>query len=98
MMPETDRWFIPNGFQVWHVPGISRAWRFEFMDGSFLLVTNLEGFDLPEPGGPYSATMLSMQNDLIEFHAWLRTTQDIFSWFRHATRLQAHRSSRVPMS
>ncbi len=91
-MPATSRWFLRLGFEVWHVPGISRAWRYDFADGSFVLVTDLGGYDLPEPGGPYSAMSLSAANELVDYQEWLRDTKDLFHWFSRMSRLCARRA------
>lgn len=91
-MPATSRWFLRLGFEVWHVPGISRAWRYDFADGSFVLVTDLGGYDLPEPGGPYSAMSLSAANELVDYQEWLRDTKDLFRWFSRMSRLCARRA------
>jgi hypothetical protein len=81
MTPRRD-WFQVQGFTIVHTPGISRAWRFDFSDGGCLLVTDVGGFDLPEPGGPYSATCLSRREELVEFVPLLRRTKDLHRYFR----------------
>ncbi len=80
------KWFPALGFSVLHMPGISRAWRFEFADGSYLLVTDLEGYDLPQAGGPYSAVWLSAQDELFEHTPMLSQTKDRYRYWQHCVR------------
>jgi hypothetical protein len=87
-MPATDHWFSRLGFEVFHSPGISRAWRYEFDDGRFLLVTDLGGYDLPEPGGPYSAILLSRSNEVLEMCEFLPTQDDMFGCFDRIRRTE----------
>ena len=87
MIPTTETWFWRLGFQVWQVPGMSRAWRYEFTDGSYVLVTDLGGYDLPDLGGPYAVMSLSPTDELIESHEWLHSTGQLFRWFKHTERL-----------
>ncbi|HWL07828.1 MAG TPA: hypothetical protein VNQ76_05470 [Planctomicrobium sp.] len=87
--PATDRancTFQRLGFTVEHTPGVSRAWRYDFTDRSYLLVTDVEGYDLPEPGGPYSATWLSARNELLEFIPELLQTKDLYRILRRGQR------------
>lgn len=92
-MPRTSRLFPKLGFEVWQVPGVSRAWRCELPDGSFLLVTDVGGYDLPDPGGPYSAIGLTRANDLIELESILPATKDLCRWLGHMKRLAAFRAA-----
>jgi hypothetical protein len=85
-MPATSRWFVEMGFAVFCVPGISRAWQYELEDGSYLLVTDIGGYDFPPPGGPYSCMHLSRRNELLEFAALLWRTGELFQWLRHVQR------------
>jgi hypothetical protein len=85
-MPSTSRWFIDMGFSVAQTPGVSRAWQYDFVDGSYLLITDVGGYDLPEPGGPYCGMHLSRRSELLEFVALLWRTSDLFRWFRHVQR------------
>lgn len=79
-------WLQFQGFTVVHTPGISRAWRYEFPDGRFLLVTDVGGFDLPEQGGPYSAICLSRQDELVEFAPLLMKSKDLYRFIRRQQR------------
>ena len=54
------------GFHVWCVAGISRAWRRFAQHGSYVLVTDIGGFDLPEPNGPYQVVPLTAQDDFVD--------------------------------
>ncbi len=92
MIPTTETWFWRLGFQVWQVPGMSRAWRYEFIEGSYVLVTDLGGYDLPELGGPYAVMSLSPTDELIESHEWLHSTGQLFRWFKHTERLISNRA------
>lgn len=75
-------WFQRWGFVVWHVSGISRAWRYEGADGRYLLVTDPGGYDLPLEEGPYSAVLLSCADELIEYQPELATSRELLQWFR----------------
>jgi len=86
-MPSTSNWLHRLEFEVWQVPGVSRAWRREFADGSYVLVTDPGGYDLPETGGPYSAMALTATDELRELQPLFSTTQDIYRWLRHCQRL-----------
>jgi len=97
-VPVTCDWFSKLGFDVWTIPGCSRAWRYEFDDGSYVLVTDLGGYDLPESGGPYSAISLSSSDEMIECQEWLHSTKALLDWFRHITRLCAFRVRRRDQS
>lgn len=88
-MPITSSWFSKLGFEVLNCPGVSRAWQYDLADGSFVLITDLGGYDLPEPGGPYSAMVLSSANDLGEVCANLATPRSLFQWFARVRRKYA---------
>ncbi len=75
------------GFAVHHTPGISRAWRCELASGDYLLVMNVEGYDLPAPSGPYSACYMTTQEDCIEFIPLLIDPRQLARWVFHAQRL-----------
>ena len=92
-MPSTSRLFVELGFQVWHIPGVSRAWKREYADGSFLLITDAGGYDLPEPKGPWSGIYLSRRDEFIELAPLARRMKEIIGWIRHTERLLARRSS-----
>lgn len=85
-MPATSSWFTECGFQVFQVPGVSRAWRYEFLGGLYVLVTDVGGYDLPEIGGPYAAMSLSCRDELLEIQTWLRGTRELHRWLRHIQR------------
>jgi hypothetical protein len=93
-MATAEAWFKHAGFYVWHCPGISRAWRLDLDDGSFVLVTDLDGFDLPYPGGPFSGCFLSSADELIEAEPELCGSRELIDWFRHITRLFAANKQR----
>lgn len=81
------------GYDVFQVPGISRAWRYELSDRSYLLITDIGGYDLPQPGGPFSGMYLSGRDELVEIVPCLDSARDLFQWVRHIERLAIHRSS-----
>jgi hypothetical protein len=81
--------FLKLGFDVWHVPGVSRAWRYNFTDGGYVLVTDPGGYDLPEFGGPCVALLLTEADDVIEGPAWCSGTRQLIYWFRRACRRRA---------
>jgi hypothetical protein len=91
MTSSTGRWFVQLGFRVFHVPGMSRAWQFEFNDGSYVLITDIGGFDLPEPGGPYAVMALSRSDEMLDLQPFLSSARDVFYWFRRMSRLSAAR-------
>ena len=95
-MPRSSRLFPRLGFKVWQVPGVSRAWHRELADRSYLLITDLGGYDLPEPGGPYAGMYLSAQDELIEFVPWLGDTAALSDWLRHVGRLGEFRRRESP--
>jgi len=81
-------WLRRLGFEIWHLPGISRAWRYDFADGSYLLVTDLGGYDLPEPGGPFSAIALTLDDELIDAQPYLLSAAQLFRRFLRMSRLR----------
>jgi hypothetical protein len=83
------------GFHIWHLPGVSRAWRYEMINGSCVLITDLGGYDLPEPNGPYAAIALSSTDDLIEVQTCLRDPQEAVRWFRRILRSCGNAASDV---
>ena len=87
MIRATNYWLRRLGFHVWHVPGVSRAWRFEFVDGAYLLVTDLDGYDLPDPSGPYAAVAMSSGDEVIDSEPWLGDMNELFRWFRDMLQL-----------
>ena len=92
-MPVKRHLFPMLGFVVSHTPGIARAWRYEFPDGSSLLVTDLEGFDLPHPDGPYAVLYLSPRDELLEVVSELQRPKDVYRFVRRKQRLVAWRLS-----
>lgn len=92
-MPATSRLFVDLGFQVWHIPGVSRAWKREYSDGSFLLITDAGGYDLPEPTGPWSGMYLSRRDEFIESAPFAHRMKEIVGWIRHTERLRVRREA-----
>lgn len=86
-MPRVSQTFLRLGYEVWSVPGVSRAWRREFADRSYLLITDIGGYDLPEVGGPYAGMYLSAHDELIECVPWIPNSRNLFGWLRHTERL-----------
>jgi len=78
-----------EGWEVWHVPGLSRAWRCEFSDGHAILVTSVDGFDLPEGGGPYAALYLSPHDDCLAHEDYLAGPRQLARWLRRMHRLNS---------
>lgn len=91
-MPRISLMFLQLGYELFHVPGISRAWRREFADRSYVLVTDIGGYDLPEPGGPYAAMHLSSRYDLLDINPCLFTTRELFVWIQRLERIAARQS------
>lgn len=92
-MPATSRLFVDLGFQVWHIPGVSRAWKREYADGSFLLITDPGGYDLPEPKGPWSGMYLSGRDEFIEDAPLAERMKEIVRWIHHTERLLMRRQT-----
>jgi hypothetical protein len=67
------------GFELWHSPGISRAWRSDLPDGSVLLVTDPEGYDLPPLAGPYVVLRVATDEQLLENRRLARPRQ-LWRW------------------
>ncbi len=86
-MPRISRIFLRLGYEVFHVPGVSRAWRHDFGDRSYLLITDLGGYDLPEPGGPYAGMYFSARDELIECIPLMSSPRTLLGWIRHTERL-----------
>ena len=64
MQQPADHW-TACGFDVEHTPGVARAYvRFQ-SDGSQWIVTDLEGFDLPETDGPYQVMLLAADGEML---------------------------------
>ena len=87
VMPRIGQIFLRLGYEVFSVPGVSRAWRREFADRSYLIVTDLGGYGLPEPGGPYSAMYFSSADRLIESIPELTDPHQLYHWVCHVERL-----------
>jgi hypothetical protein len=85
-MPATSPVFTRLGFDVCSVAGVSRAWRYEFDDGCSLLVTDIGGFDLPEPHGPFAALCMSRGDEQVDFQPLLCDTKALYRWFRRQVR------------
>jgi hypothetical protein len=79
--------FAEADWQIWHVPGFSRSWRREFPDRCYLLVTNIDGFDLPESGGPYAALSLSPYDDVLYHETFLPDSRELMRWVRRMERM-----------
>jgi hypothetical protein len=79
------------GFHVWHRGGVCRAWERLLSDGSYILVTDVGGYDLPDPAGPYSGWLLSAADSLLECRTLLQTPRQLCRWLRHADRIAARR-------
>ncbi len=58
------RW-ATTGFDVWHLGGISRAWRKLLPDGGYILVTDVGGYDLPEEDGPFLVWRFASDDQLV---------------------------------
>jgi hypothetical protein len=84
--------FLRLGFDVSHVPGISRAWQCELTAGAYVLVTDIGGYDLPQHGGPYSAILISAADEIVELESWLPNLKGLLEWLRHAQRLMSRGS------
>jgi hypothetical protein len=78
-----------EGWDVWHVPGFSRAWRREFPDGHSVLVTGIDGFDLPDDGGPYAALYLSPHDDCVEHDDYLAEPRHLVRWLGRMDRINS---------
>lgn len=85
--------FIRMGFVLHHTPGIARAWRRELPSGDYLLVTNVEGYDLPEIGGPYSASYFTVHDECIEFVPLLSSAKLLVKWVLHIQRRSQRNTS-----
>ena len=75
------------GFHIWCVGGVSRAWRRFQRDGSYLLVTDVGGYDLPESTGPYLAMQLSATDELVEAGSLIQRAALLVRWLRRLERL-----------
>lgn len=75
------------GFHIWCVGGISRAWRRFQCDGSYLLVTDIGGYDLPETNGPYQAMQLTANDELVEVRSLIWRASRLVRWLRGRERL-----------
>jgi hypothetical protein len=75
------------GFHIWCVGGIARAWRCFQRDGSYLLVTDIGGFDLPELHGPYQAMQLTANDELVDVQPLIRQASRLVRWLRRRERL-----------
>jgi hypothetical protein len=82
-----DKHMKQLGFHVWCVGGVSRAWRRFQDDGSYLLVTDVGGYDLPEPNGPYQAMLLTAQDELVEIQPPFWQASRLVRWLRRFERL-----------
>jgi hypothetical protein len=78
----TAAWFVSQGFVVWHVPGMSRAWRREMPDGSYLLVTDLSGFDLPAAGETCIACHFTALDEILRHSTDLNDEDSLSAWIQ----------------
>jgi hypothetical protein len=82
-----DKHMRQLGFHVCCVGGISRAWRRFQRDGSYLLVTDVGGYDLPEANGPYQAVQLTANDELVEVRLLIQRASRLVRWLRRRERL-----------
>jgi len=75
------------GFHIWCIAGVSRAWRRFDQNGSYVLVTDIGGFDLPEPNGPYQAVQLTAQDEFVESRSPIWRASQLVRWLRRRERL-----------
>jgi hypothetical protein len=75
------------GFHIWCIGGVSRAWRRFQRDGSYLLVTDVGGYDLPELHGPYQAMQLTANDELVEVRSPIRRASRLVRWLGRRERL-----------
>ena len=59
-----DRRLMRLGFRLWHIGGVSKAWRKFDRDGGYVLVTDVGGCDLPEENGPFLVWAFTTADDL----------------------------------
>lgn len=76
----SDRLLEP--FVVYHTPGIARALMHCGSSGNYILLTDIGGFDLPDPGGPFVAQQLSVDDRLISGPETLADRQQLVDWLR----------------
>ena len=94
-----DKHMQQLGFHVWCVPGVSRAWRRFQDDGSYLLVTDVGSYDLPEPNGPYQAMLLTAQDELVEIQPLIWQASRLVHCLRRFERLaEGNQSARAAVS
>ncbi|OJW22206.1 MAG: hypothetical protein BGO49_19465 [Planctomycetales bacterium 71-10] len=89
--PISSHWLARLGFVMSHQPGVSRAWRLDVGD-DYLLVTDVGGYDVPEPGAPASAYAFTRSDDLLEFEEVLIDSRSLHGWVRSASRRCRRRS------
>lgn len=82
------------GFTLEHTPGVARAWRQDLDDGSYLLVTDVGGYELPHRNGPFSGLHLSPHDVLLDSAPWLPHAVDCLRWV--GGRQAAAESLRLP--
>ena len=70
--------FRALGFELHHTPGVARAWR-RGLGCGYVLVTNADGFELPEVCGPYVAFRFAGDDRPLEQHAF-PTFQQLGRW------------------
>lgn len=75
------------GFHIWCVGGVSRAWRRFQQDGSYILVTDVGGYDLPEPNGPYQALQFTAKDELVDVRSLIGQASQLVRWLRRRERL-----------
>src|SRR5262245_10544701 len=88
-----DRHMKQLGFHVWSVGGVSRAWRRFQKDGSYILVTDIGGYDLPDQTGPYQAMILSAADELMDLRPMISRPAKLVSWLQRLTRLEQHEAT-----
>ena len=47
-----------------------------------MLVTDVDGYDLPEPSGPYTAVAMSPTDEMIDSQPWLGDMNELLHWFQ----------------
>jgi len=89
-----DSW-IDRGFDVYHTPGVSRAWVRTETDGEQFLLTDAIGFDLPDHDGPFQIFHFASDGELIAGPVRLETRLALAAWLRQRTTIPIPTDPRI---
>lgn len=74
--------WIERGFRMAHKPGVSRAWVRVEPDGRQLILTDPNGFDLPDRDGPFQICIINRNDQVADGPTELPDRLALARWLR----------------